>query len=277
MTSALGQVLRPVVRVVDRIRGRGENPLPPAMADDPAVLPYAGGDGPDGVLLVHGFTSTPQSMRPWADHLEAAGFTVSLPRLPGHGTHWRELNQTAWTDWYAHVDAAFDELLARCDRVFLAGLSMGATLCLRLAQQRGAEVAGLVVVNPVVTHRDLRVKAMPVLHRLVPALRAIGSDIADPAGREIAYDRTPLHALNSQLQMWADVAANLDRVTQPVLVFRSEQDHVVDASSLAVLRARLGNNAEYRTLTRSYHVASLDYEAEEIFAASAELFRRLAG
>ena len=94
-------------------------------------------DGPNGVLLVHGFTGTPQSMRPWAEHLEAAGFAVSLPRLPGHGTHWKELNQTAWTDWYAHADAAFAALRARCDRVFLAGLSMGGALSLRLAEQHG--------------------------------------------------------------------------------------------------------------------------------------------
>jgi len=275
VTSALGKALRPVVRIVDRLRSRSEDPVPPSLADDPAVQPYEGGDGPDGVLLVHGFTSTPQSMRPWADHLEAAGFTVSLPRLPGHGTHWKELNQTAWMDWYAHADAAFAALRARCDRVFLAGLSMGGTLCLRLAEQHGDEVAGLVVVNPVVTHRDPRIKAMPLLHRLIPDLRAIGSDIADPAGREIAYDRTPLHALNSQTQMWADVRENLDRVTQPLLVFRSEQDHVVDSSSLPLLKERLGSaDVEYRTLTRSYHVATLDYEADEIFAASVDFFRR---
>ena len=272
----LGQALRPVVRLADRLRGRSEDPAPPSLADDPAIQPYEAGDGPNGVLLVHGFTSTPQSMRPWAEHLAAAGFAVSLPRLPGHGTHWKELNQTAWTDWYAHADAAFLALRARCDRVFLAGLSMGGALSLRLAEQHGDDVSGLVVVNPVVTHRDIRIKAMPLLHLLTPALRAIGSDIADPAGREIAYDRTPLHALNSQTQMWADVRQNLDRVTQPLLVFRSEQDHVVDPSSLAILKERVGSvDAEYRTLTRSYHVATLDYEADEIFTASVEFFHRL--
>ena len=278
MTSALGQALRPVVQTIDRLRGHRADPVPPSLADDPAVQPYEAGAGRNGVLLIHGFTSTPQSMRPWAEHLEAAGFAVSLPRLPGHGTHWKELNQTAWTDWYAHADAAFLALRARCDRVFIAGLSMGGALGLRLAQQRGGQVAGLVAVNPVVTHRDLRIKAMPLLHLLVPDLRAIGSDIADPAGREIAYDRTPLHALNSQTQMWADVRENLDRVTQPLLVFHSEQDHVVDPSSLAILKERVGSSdAEFRTLTRSYHVATLDYEAEDIFTGSVEFFRRLSG
>ena len=272
----LSVALRPVVQFVDRFRGRGEDPVPPSMADDPATEPFQAGEGPNGVLLVHGFTGTPQSMRPWAEHLVTAGFTVSLPRLPGHGTHWRELNATAWTDWYAHADAAFAELRDRCERVFLAGLSMGGALCLRLAEQHGDAVAGLVLVNPAIHITDPRMKILPVLKHLVPSLSAIGNDIADPAAREVGYDRNPLRALSSQTELWADVVANLNRVNQPLLVFRSEQDHVVDPSSLALLKEHVSSaDAEFRTLTRSYHVATLDYEAPDIFAASVEFFRRL--
>jgi carboxylesterase len=276
VTSLLGQALRPVVQLVDRLRGPREDPLPPAIADDPAVQPYEGGSGRTGVLLIHGFTGTPQSLRPWAEHLAADGFVVSLPRLPGHGTHWRELNQTAWTDWYAHADAAFADLSDRCDQVFIAALSMGGALGLRLAEQHGAAVAGLVLVNPAINITDPRMRILPVLHHLVPSLAAIGNDVADPAAREIAYDRNPLHALHSQTKLWADVITHLDRVTQPLLVFRSEQDHVVDPSSVAILRDRLvSSDVEFRTLTRSFHVATLDYEAEEIFTASSTFFRRL--
>ncbi|HEY5785221.1 MAG TPA: alpha/beta fold hydrolase [Microlunatus sp.] len=276
MTSALGQALRPAVRLVDRLRGRSDDPVPPSLADDPAVQPYEAGDGPSGVLLVHGFTGTPQSMRPWAEHLVAAGFAVSLPRLPGHGTHWKDLNQTAWTDWYAHADAAFVALRTHCDRVFVAGLSMGGALSLRLAEQHGDEVAGLVLVNPCINITDPRMKILPVLRHLTPSLAAIGNDVADPSSREIAYDRNPLHALHSQTFLWADVVDHLDRVTQPLLVFRSEQDHVVDPSSLAILTKGVGSaDADFRTLTRSFHVATLDYEADEIFTASVEFFRRL--
>lgn len=286
MTSLLSKVLQPVIRVADRIRGDidgrvggspGADPVPPVLSDDPAIQPYAAGDGRSGVLLVHGFTGTPQSMRPWAEHLVDAGFRVCLPRLPGHGTHWRELNQTEWTDWYAAADAAFADLRQQCDRVFVCGLSMGGALALRLAEQHGAEVAGLVLVNPAVNITDPRMKILPVLRHLVPSLAAIGNDVADPTAREIAYDRNPLHALYSQTHLWADVVAHLDRVTQPLLVFHSEQDHVVDPSSVAILQQKVAStDAEFRSLTRSFHVATIDYDAPEIFAASVEFFRRLA-
>ncbi len=272
----LGQALRPVVRLVDMVTGRGKDPIPPSMADNPAIEPYAAGDGPNGVLLIHGFTSTPQSMRPWAEHLAAAGFRVSVPKLPGHGTHWKELNTTQWIDWYAHADAAFSALRDRCERVFVGGLSMGGALSLRLAEQHGDQVAGLVLVNPVVTARHPLLKALPLLRHLVPSLGAIANDIADPASTEVAYDRNPLHAMYSQTQLWADVVAGLDQVTQPLLVFRSEQDHVLDPSSVAILKEQTRSaDVEFRTLTRSYHVATIDYDAPEIFEASVEFFRRL--
>ena len=160
--------------------------------------------------------------------------------------------------------------------MFVAGLSMGGALSLRLAEQHGDEVAGLVLVNPAINITDPRMQILPVLRHLTPSLAAIAQRRRRPElADEVAYDRNPLHALHSQTFLWADVVDHLDLVTQPLLVFRSEQDHVVDPSSLAILKERVGSvDAEYRTLTRSYHVATLDYEADEIFAASVEFFHR---
>ena len=53
-----------------------------------------------GVLLVHGFTGSPASMKPWAQALADQGYAVEVPLLPGHGTRWQDLNQVSWTEWY---------------------------------------------------------------------------------------------------------------------------------------------------------------------------------
>lgn len=249
---------------------------PTTAAVQPYAEPYADGDGRIGVLLCHGFTGSVRSMRPWADHLVQAGYRVSAPRLPGHGTSWPELNRTQWTDWYGEVDRAFTDLRAECDQVFLGGLSMGAALCLRLAQQHGAEVSGLALVNPVVKIADPRIHILPILMRLFPSLGAIANDIAAPGVDEGAYDRNPLRALHSQTFLWADVRAHLAEVTQPLLVFHSRVDHVVDPSSVTLLRGAVGStDATYVTLARSYHVATLDYDAAEIFQGSSDFFSRL--
>ena len=102
-----------------------------------------------GVLVVHGFTGNPQSMRPLAEAFAGAGFTVSLPLLPGHGTQVEDMLPTRWTDWSAAAEDAYDRLAARTRAVVVAGLSMGGTLAAWLAT-RHPEIAGLVLVNPLI-------------------------------------------------------------------------------------------------------------------------------
>lgn len=244
----------------------------------PGAEPYSHDGSRTGVVLSHGFTGSPVSMRPWAEHLAAAGYTVRLPRLPGHGTTWQELNRTRWQDWYAAVDAAFRELHERCERVFVGGLSMGGTLVTRLAQEHGPRVAGLVLVNPVYKVDDLRLRALPVLQALVPSVAAIGNDIKRPGQDEGAYDRTPLKALYSQTQLWADVVRDLPEVTQPVLLIHSAQDHVVPVSSSELLLSRLSSSDVTEiVLHESYHVATLDNDAPRIFEESVAFIERLSG
>jgi carboxylesterase len=253
-----------------------EAPTTATVATD--AEPYAGGSGPNGVLLCHGFSGSPQSMRPWAKHLEADGFRVVLPRLPGHGTTWQELNQTRWQDWYVHVDRAFTDLRAECERVFVCGLSMGGALAIRIAEQHGREVTGVALVNPAIGSTDPRIRALPALRHLLPSLRGIGSDIAMPGVVERAYDRSALHAGWSVTRMWRDIRDNLDRVDQPLLIFKSSTDGVVDELSLKLIKAGIRSaDLTVVSLERSYHVATLDYDAELIFTTSSAFFRRLVG
>lgn len=244
----------------------------------PGAEPFtAHGDDPDavGVLLVHGLTGSPAALRPLAAELAARGHAVRVPLLPGHGTRWQDANDTGWPDWYATVEAAFDELRARCRSVVVGGLSMGGALALRLAQQRGPQVAGLVLVNPAIASADPRLRALPGLRRLTASVGAIGNDIA-AGGDEVAYDRTPLHALWSGTRLWRLVQADLPRVTQPMLVFRSTTDHVVDGSSVALIRRwTRSTDAEWVGLSRSYHVATLDHDAPGIAARTVAFVERV--
>src|SRR4051812_11997195 len=158
----------------------------------PGAEPFAQDGGDVGVLVCHGFTGSPQSVLPWARRLADDGCSVRAPRLPGHGTTWQEMNRTRWPDWIAEAERAFGELVDRCDRVFVAGLSMGGALALRIAELHPASVAGVALVNPCVMLDDPRLKALPVLKHVVPSLGGIASDIALPDAVELAYDRTPL-------------------------------------------------------------------------------------
>ncbi|WP_335973961.1 MULTISPECIES: alpha/beta hydrolase [Streptomycetaceae] len=242
----------------------------------PGAEPYRHEGGETGVLICHGFTGTPQSMRPWAEYLAARGLTVSLPLLPGHGTRWQDMQVTGWPDWYAEVDRELRSLLASCSRVFVCGLSMGSTLSLRLAEKHGTAISGLVLVNPSVKADGLQIRIGSALRHLVPSAPGIVSDIAREGATELGYPRVPLRALRSLNEFWPVVRSALPQVTQPVLLLHSRQDHVVHPSNTELVLAKISStDVTERVLERSYHVATLDHDAEQIFEESYAFIRRL--
>jgi carboxylesterase len=240
----------------------------------PGAEPFDLGDGPVGVLLCHGFTGTPQSMRPWGEHLAEAGFTVHCPLLPGHGTRWQDANNSTEDDWYEALSAALDRLAARCTAVVVAGLSMGGTLAIRLAERRPDDVAALVLVNPSLLTERRDAKLLPLIARLTPAWAPIGSDIKKAGTTELAYPRLPTRAAVALRRLWASVRADLGQVRVPLLVFRSTEDHVVEPASVRVLLAGVGSTDVTEVLLAdSYHVATLDNDAPAIFSGSVAWIR----
>jgi len=244
----------------------------------PGCEAWSAEDGDLGFLIIHGFTANPSGLRPWAEAMAERGFAVELPRLPGHGTRWQDLQKTSWRDWTREVVAAFEKLRARTRAVFVGGLSMGGALALYLAQTRPDDVAGLVLVNPAVFYKDPRNVLLPVLKHVIPTLPAIANDIAKPGEDERAYDRTPLKAYASLFDFWRRVRPNLNKVTAPTLVFTSRQDHLVDPSnSEMVMRDISSPDKEQVWLERSYHVATLDYDLPIIIERGTEFAHRVAG
>jgi carboxylesterase len=245
----------------------------PAPHAEPWAEPFSSDGGPVGVLVLHGFTATPRTVRDWAQFLAEAGLTVRAPLLAGHGGTWQELSRTGWTDWYASAEGAFSELSARCSQVFVAGISMGACLAFRLAQTQGAKVDGLVVVNPSLAGDNPFIPLAPVLKYVIKSTASIGGDIKKPGADEKTVKRTPVASVASMARLWKTTRTRLAEVTQPLLVFRSTVDHVVGPASDKVLRAALPS-AEVRPLANSYHVATLDNDAPEIFDGSLAFIRK---
>ena len=250
------------------------------MSIKPEAQPFhsEGTPGTDGrlvgVLLSHGFTGSPASMTPWGRHLAEQGFAVSVPRLPGHGTTWQEMVGTRYEDYRAEVEREYAALRGRCDAVVVGGLSMGGSLALDLAESH-PEIAGLILVNPAVASTNKQLLALPVLKHVVKAMPGIGNDIKK-GGDEYGYDKTPLKPLASFMAQWKRLAADLGKVTCPVLYFRSAEDHVVDPSSARIILGGLSSReVTERVLTNSFHVATLDNDAPQIFDESTEFIRRV--
>ena len=167
------------------------------MSNETTIMPgaeaYSAQGDRRGALIIHGFTGCPQSMRPLAEAFAAAGFSVELPRLPGHGTTSEDMAKYQWRDWTAAVDAAYRNLGSRTDKIIVAGLSMGGTLTLWTAEQH-PEVAAIVVINGACEDEDLKGLVEAAVQALASSqtfLQGVAGDVADPNSKELGYDRVP--------------------------------------------------------------------------------------
>jgi carboxylesterase len=220
--------------------------------------------GPVGVLLIHGFTGSPPEMRLVGDYLHQRGFTVCGPLLPGHGTTLEDLNQRRWSEWTSHVDGALADLQARCQAVFVGGLSMGAVLTLYLAAHH-PELAGAIAYSPAVMLADRRTYLVSVLKYLIRQVPKPEDDLTDPQAkaRLWSYDAYPTAPAHELMKLTAQVKRLLPQVRCPLLIIYSTADRAIHPRSAPCTYERVGSrDKELVTLHNSGHVITVDREWE---------------
>lgn len=235
------------------------------------------GTGDAGVLVLHGFTGNPGSMRGLAEACAGAGFHVEMPQLAGHGTAMEDMIPTRWADWSRDVEAAYQKLATRANKIVVMGLSMGGSLTLWIAAQH-PEIAGIVCVNPATQPQDPSVMDMiqGMIDSGTEVMDGIGSDIAEPDVVELAYPGTPLAPLLSfQVDGLQPLSQRYNTIKMPLLLFTSTQDHVVSPADSDALAQAYGGSVERVILERSYHVATQDYDKQIIFDGAVAFAQRV--
>jgi carboxylesterase len=228
-----------------------------------------------GVLVLHGFTGSTQSMLPYGEALAAKGYTVLGPRLPGHGTTVEDMASRKYTEWTGEAERAFEEIAARCDRVFVTGLSMGGTLTLYLAARFSDRIAGIMPINALALTKPM-LRLAPMLKYIMKAVPGVGSDIKKPECKESCYEKVPVPAVCELTRLLAVMREGLPRVTVPALVIASREDHVVaEPANAEYIMANLGSqDKKLLWLENSYHVATLDNDAELISERAIEFIEK---
>jgi carboxylesterase len=244
------------------------------------ILPGAGAywfEGNEvGCLLVHGFTGTPQNVRPLADYLARRGLTVSAPRMPGHGTTVGDLDRTGPKEWLAAAEQALEELREHCTTVFIAGISMGGTMTLELARRHPDLPGVIVMAAPVIPLAALEeVVNDPDRPFAIPApWAAVGVLTEDVGVGGIAYLEMPLGALERGIGLVTRVREGLDEVTVPILLVYGDADQIVDKANGPFVLERVGS-ADKRliALADSSHEVTLDVDRERVMVETYDFIR----
>lgn len=233
---------------------------------------YADGSGSNqsiGIILVHGFTGTPASMRPWAHYLNERGYTVSVPLMPGHGTTWHDLNKVTWEQWPARLQVDIDQMKKKCAKIFICALSMGGGNSLYVAARNQDSLTGLILVNPMIHIPGIQIKFVNIISRIQKSRASVGDDIKKPGVTEWGYDALPLRGVAQLYKYLKKARAGLPTIQTPTLLFHSVDDHVLPVSNTDIIMSELGASDKRRIeLANSYHVATLDHDAETIFENS---------
>ena len=226
-------------------------------------------NGHIGVVLVHGFTGSPAAMRPWAEFLNARGYSVRVPLLPGHGTKPADLNKVEWPEWPAKVKAEIVELQKHCSQIFVTGLSMGGGTTLNVAADLGDQLSGIILVNPMIHVRGVSPALAFAISRVVKFGKSVGNDIKRNGVTEYSYDKLPYRGIYQLLTMLKLTRAALPTVKLPMQLFHSVDDHTLPVSNTEIIMREIGSSNKSRIeLLNSFHVATIDYDSEVIFSNS---------
>jgi carboxylesterase len=244
--------------------------MPSASVNDDAAKPSC--------LVLHGLGGGPYELAPLSEALQAEGFTVAAPILPGHEGPGPVMPASAWRDWSATAESAFRELAAAGKPVVVIGFSTGGTLALKLAAEQ--PVARLVLLAPFLAIRYAGLvpfdpaNVIRVLARVLPNLRRRGPAVRDPemrrwASRSDQFRTFSLRATLSALELIDEVKALVPRITVPTLIIQGTLDTVVEPAQADWLYQNLGSAKKIiLRLPRSDHLVALDRERERVIAAT---------
>ena len=218
-----------------------------------------------GVLVSHGFTGTPQSMRYYGEALHRSGYTVIGPLLKGHGTTPMEMAGTTARDWIQSLREALDKLRKTCAHIFVTGLSMGGTLSLYMAAMYPEVFKGVITINAALNLESPQLAELALDPEAPAAVPGIGSDIKDPGSKELAYLEVPVLSVKEAYALSGITRDLLPKIKCPVLVMTSRDDHVVSTTNGRLIPYLLNTNRiESLWLENSYHVATIDNDKDLI-------------
>ncbi len=238
-----------------------------------------------GCLLIHGFTSTPATMAPLKDALIAKGYRVAMPLLAGHGGSYADLEASTRQDWYDTVRTSFTALRREVDKVYCAGMSLGALLGMRLAIDEGWGVRALALLSmpfrfPAMTRMEIACARYSPLKWLLRSIRKnLANSVAYAEGRKLYANFTtldmPVKSIFEIHDLQADIRDRIGGVSNPLLLLHGRRDPTAPPFNAELVRRGASSDViETHIYDRSKHVLTFDWDREDVTRRVVDFFER---
>lgn len=264
------------------------------------------GSSDKAVLLIHGITGTPAEMRYLAKHLQKSGFNVLCNTFPGHCATLEELRRVTWEEIYSALKEDLSFLKNNYKKVFVAGLSMGATLAIYLASDFPQAVSGIVALAPTIFYDGWNVTRkralLPLFWWFKPVRYSWNVKETWPYGlknellRE-SVDRfyklarvnhnaeevstfgspfIPVACLYQLERFNKAVKPRIPSVTAAILIIHAQEDDMVSVKNAYYIHDRIASRDKSVVILKdSYHMISIDQEKRKVAQEMINFLSRL--
>jgi len=251
----------------------------------PFLLQPKNGNGV-GIVLVHGFLSSPAEVRSFGDALFAEGFTVIGVRLKGHGTSPVDLREKSWEEWMESIGRAYEIMEALTDRIFMIGFSTGGALVLRYAADQPDCLIGVVAISVPIKFHNPTMMFVPLVHGTNTLVRWLSSYegirpyiVNDPEHPDVNYRNIPVRGLYELRRLITDLEGRLADVHCPTLLVQGDKDPVVVPKSAEIIFEKLGTKEKELLFVHSERHSILmenaDHTQEKIMSYLTRIFHKL--
>ncbi|PZR97028.1 MAG: hypothetical protein DLM69_10320 [Candidatus Chloroheliales bacterium] len=223
---------------------------------------------PLGALILHGFTSSLDTVRALEPMVERLGLPYRMPVLRGHNSHYQNLQGVGWPEWYADAEAALKELFNEADHAVILGLSVGGLIALDLATRYTARLAGIATIAAALRYLSPLTKLTPLLATVLPEFNSPNPfNDKELAKRNTNYKKFPTKSFKSAWEYAKLVEQKLPQVRTPILVIASRKDTIITPSAAATIYERVSTPADQKQIVwfeRSGHEMLQDMEADAV-------------